>query len=213
MHIGDLDRAVHITRTSLIDEGYSLTETTRLLADAYDVEFELLPMSDDPVASLIETPTGPMHFQEFWVAHDAEPPVSDVEFRGALDAAPTPAVLEALADPVIIGPSNPVTSIGPMLAMDGFRDALTQTPVVAISPFIEDRVFSGPAAKLMDAVGYDPSTTGVASAYPFVDAFILDNADTTSLDRPVFRTDTALTGPDAARQLYEVCERAITHIT
>ena len=200
MLIGDRDRAVHVTRTSLLDEGRSLTEVTRVLADAFDVPWTLLPMSDDPVASIVHTPAGPMHFQEFWVARDGEPVVESVEFREAADATATDAVLTALADPVVVGPSNPVTSVGPMLAVDGIEAALSETPVVAVSPFVEDQVFSGPAAKLMDAVGYEPSTAGVAQAYDFADAFVLDEADETTLERPVVRTDTRLDSEaDAAR--------------
>ena len=192
MEIGDRDRAVHVTRTSLYDEGHTLTEVTRVLAGAYGLERDLLPMSDDPVASLIHTEEGFEHFQSWWVGHRAEPTVSDVEFRGSEAAEPTDAVLDALDAPVVIGPSNPVTSIGPMLAMDGFREALSRTPVVAVSPFVGDRVFSGPAADLMAAVGMEPSTRGVAEAYPFADAFVLDSADDTALERPVVRTDTSL---------------------
>lgn len=212
MHIGDRDRAVHITRTSLLDEGYSLTDVTEVLGKAFEIECSLLPMSDDPVASLIHTPAGLMHFQAFWVAHDGAPSVTDVEFRGAEAAAPTEEVTSALTEPVIIGPSNPVTSIGPMLAMEGIPEALAQTPVVAVSPFIEDQVFSGPAAKLMEAAGYAPSTSGVAAAYPFVDAFVLDASDGTQLDRPVERTDTQITGPDDAARVYAACERALGEI-
>jgi LPPG:FO 2-phospho-L-lactate transferase len=200
MEIGDRDRAVHVTRTSLLDEGHTLTEVTRTLATAYGLERDLLPMSDDPVASLIHTDDGFEHFQSWWVGHRADPPVEDVEFRGAGTAEPTDAVMDALDAPVVIGPSNPVTSIGPMLAMDRFREALSRTPVVAVSPFVGDRVFSGPAAKLMTAVGMEPSTRGVAEAYPFADAFVLDDADDTALDRPVVRTDTTLdTGSDSLR--------------
>ncbi|WP_135662845.1 2-phospho-L-lactate transferase [Halorhabdus rudnickae] len=200
MHIGDRDRAIHVTRTSLLDEGHSLTEVTRILGNALDADREILPMSDDPVASIIHTPDGPMHFQEFWVARNGDPPVESVEFRGAENAKATDEVLDALSDPVVIGPSNPITSLGPMIALDGISEALEATPVVAVSPFVGDRVFSGPAAKLMGAEGYEPSTAGVAEVYPFVDAFVLDAADGTDLDRPTVRTDTALdTDEDAAR--------------
>ncbi|WP_435174795.1 2-phospho-L-lactate transferase [Halorussus sp. AFM4] len=199
MEIGDRDRAVHLTRTGLLDEGRSLTEVTRLLADALDVPVDVVPMTDDPVASIVHTPedsdehADEMHFQEYWVAHRGDPPVADVEFRGAEDADPAPAALGAIEEgPVVIGPSNPVTSIGPMLAIDGLREALEATTVVAVSPFVEDEVFSGPAADLMAGVGFDPSTAGVAEAYPFADAFVLDDADGTDLDRPVVRTDTEM---------------------
>ena len=205
--IGDRDRAVHITRTSLLDEGYSLTETTAILADGFDVDLTLLPMSDDPVASLIHTPDGVMHFQEYWVGHRGDVAVDDVEFRGADDAEPTDEVLAALDSPVVIGPSIPVTSIGPMLALDGVEAALDATDVVAVSPFIEDQVFSGPAADLMAATGREPSTQGVANSYPFVDAFVLDSDDDTDLDRPVVRTDTEInTAADSERVFGAVME-------
>lgn len=200
MHIGDRDRAVHLTRTGLLDESNSLTDVTRTLGDAFDLPWDLIPMSDDPVATLIHTPAGTMHFQEFWVANDGDPAVDSVEFRGAEDATATPAVLDALDDQVVIGPSNPITSIGPLVAIQEIRTALESTPVVAVSPFIEDEVFSGPAGKLLAAEGYEPSTAGVAEAYPYVDAFVLDTADGTAIDRPVVRTDTELsTEADAER--------------
>ena len=210
--IGDRDRAVHITRTSLIDEGRSLTETTAILADAFDVDLTLLPMSDDPVASLIHTPDGPMHFQEYWVGHRGDVAVDDVEFRGADDAEPTAAVLDALDSPVVIGPSNPVTSIGPMLALDGVEAALDATDVVAVSPFVEDQVFSGPAADLMAATGREPSTQGVADAYPFVDAFVLDSDDSTDLDRPVVRTDTEINTAADSERVFGAVMEALNHV-
>ncbi|WP_336025035.1 2-phospho-L-lactate transferase [Halobellus salinisoli] len=212
MEIGDRDRAVHLTRTSLLDEGRSLTAVTRTLADAFDLDIKLLPMSDDPVTTMIHTPEGPMHFQEYWVHRHAEPAVRDVEFRGTESAAPTPAVLDALDDPVVIGPSNPVTSLGPMLAMDTFADALASTPVVAVSPFLEDEVFSGPAAELMAGVGREPSTAGVADAYPFADAFVLDEADGTELDRPVVRTDTRMDDADDAERVARAVETALSEV-
>ena len=191
MTIGDRDRAVHITRTSLIDEGKTLTEATRILADAFDVDLTLLPMSDDPVATIVSTDAGPIHFQEYWL-DKSDREVTGIEFRGADEAEPTTQVLDALDAPVVIGPSNPVTSIGPMLAVPGIEAALERTPVVAVSPFVEDEVFSGPAAELMAGTGREPSTQGVADAYPFVDAFVLDSADATDLDRPIVRTDTKI---------------------
>ncbi|MFC6864948.1 2-phospho-L-lactate transferase [Halomicroarcula sp. GCM10025817] len=213
MHIGDRDRAVHVTRTSLVDAGHSLTEATRHLADAFGLERTLLPMSDDPVATIVHTDEGPMHFQEWWVGHGGDPPVRDVEFRGAATAAPTDAVRTALDAPVVVGPSNPVTSLGPMVAVDGIERTLADTPVVAVSPFVEDEVFSGPAAELMAGTGLEPSTAGVAEAYPFADAFVLDQADGTDLDRPVVRTDTTLdTDADAARVARAV-ETALAEVT
>ncbi|MDG5775028.1 2-phospho-L-lactate transferase [Haloarculaceae archaeon H-GB2-1] len=207
MHIGDRDRAVHLYRSSLLDEGRSLSDVTARLCAGFDVPWTVLPMSDDPVATIVHTEDGPMHFQEFWIGHDGEPAIESVEFRGAVDASPADSVRDALTDPVVVGPSNPITSIGPMLALDGVRDALADTPVVVVSPFVEDEVFSGPAGELMQAEGYDPSTAGVAEAYPFADAFVLDTHDDTDLDRPVVRTDTRMDDDeDAARVANAVAE-------
>ncbi|QLG62726.1 2-phospho-L-lactate transferase [Halorarum salinum] len=209
MEIGDRDRAVHLTRTSLLDEGYTLTEVTRTLADAFGLEVDLVPMSDDPVASIVHTAEGEMHFQEFWVANRGEPTVEGVEFRGAEAADPSEPALDALADDVIVGPSNPVTSIGPMLAVPGIEAALRDTRVVAVSPFVGDRAFSGPVADLMEGVGYDPSTAGVAEAYPFADAFVLDDGDGTDLDRPVVRTDTRIDDEADAERVARACRTAL----
>ena len=213
MHIGDRDRAVHLTRTGLLDEGHTLTEVTETLAAAFDVPWRLLPMSDDPVATLIHTPEGRMHFQEFWVARDAEPTIEDVEFRGGETATATPPVREALSEPVVLGPSNPITSIGPMLAVDGIAEALAETPVVAVSPFVEDEVFSGPAAKLMKAAGYEASTAGVAEAYPFADAFVLDEVDGTELGRSVVRTDATLDTEADAKRVAGAVQEALSEVT
>jgi LPPG:FO 2-phospho-L-lactate transferase len=212
MTIGDRDRAVHVTRTGLLDEGETLTEVTRTLAEAFGLEFDLLPMSNDPVATIVHTDEGPMHFQEFWVARRADPAVEDVEFRGHQHASPTPAVLEALDDRIVVGPSNPVTSVGPMRSVWGFEEALDRTPVVAVSPFVESEAFSGPAPKLMRGVGYEASTAGVAAAYPFADAFVLDDDDGTELDRPVVRTDTRIDDAADAERVVRAAEAAFERV-
>ena len=212
MELGDYDRAIHVTRTGLLDEGCDLTSVTATLAEALGVDRLVLPMSNDPVATIVHTPEGAMHFQEFWVHRRAAPDVDRVEFRGAADADPTDAVLDALDSPVVVGPSNPITSLGPMLAMDAFEAALESTPVVAVSPFVEDRVFSGPAGKLMAASGYEPSTAGVAEAYPFADAFVLGADDGTALDRPVVRTDTELGTPADGERVCRAVREALDRV-
>jgi LPPG:FO 2-phospho-L-lactate transferase len=212
MELGDRDRAVHVLRTSLVDEGATLTEITRTLADAFGLTVSVLPMSDDPVATIVHTDEGAMHFQEYWVARRAAPAVEDVEFRGSKTAAPTAAVRDALDAPVVIGPSNPVTSVGPIRALNGVDDALSETPVVAVSPFVEAEAFSGPAAALMRGVGLDPSTAGVADAYPFVDAFVLDTDDGTTLDRPVVRTDTRIDDTTDARRVVTAVDDALAEV-
>lgn len=209
MTIGDRDRAVHLLRTSLLSEGHSLTETTNRLADAFSLDISLLPMSDDPVATMIHTPGGVMHFQEFWVAHGGEPVVEDVEFRGAERADPTAEVLDALADPVVIGPSNPVTSIGPLLALDGVPEALAETTVVAVSPFVGDDLFSGPAAKLMEATDTEASTAGMAASYPFADAFVVDERDPIKLGRPTVTTDIGIDDREDSMRVVEAVADAL----
>ena len=212
MTIGDRDRAHHLVRAALLDRGHDLTAATRALADAYGVDCTVLPVSDDPVVSVIDTPAGRRHFQEFWVAEGGQPAVEGVAFLGADHANPTAAVRAALDEPVVLGPANPVTSIGPMLALAGVREALEDVPVVAVSPFVEDEVFSGPAAKLMQAEGFEASTAGVADALSFVDAFVLDAADRTALDRTVIRTDTHIrTETDAAR-VAQACHEALNAV-
>lgn len=206
MTLGDRDRALAHARSSLLDDGLSLTEITEQIAAAYDVAVELLPMSNDPVASMIHTPNEVMHFQEYWVDRGGEPQVDDVEFRGSNDATPTEAVMNALTDRVVIGPSNPVTSLGPLLSLAGVESALEASTVVAVSPFIDEDVFSGPAAELMAAIGLPASTAGVAQTYGFADAFVIDTDDSTAIDRPVVQTDTSIDQQSDAKRV----ARAVT---
>ncbi|MFC7230604.1 2-phospho-L-lactate transferase [Saliphagus sp. GCM10025308] len=210
MTIGDRDRAVHLTRTSLLDQGHTLSEATNVLADGFGLTIDVLPMSDDAVASLIHTEDGLMHFQEYWVAHRGKPTITNVEFRGSSNAEPAPGVLEALSDPVVIGPSNPVTSIGPMLALPGVARALMETPVVAVSPFLGDEAFSGPAGDLMEAVGATPNTAGLATAYPFADAFVIDSDDPTEFDRPTIQTDIRIDSPEDAGRVIQAIDEALS---
>jgi len=212
MQIGDRDRAFHITRTSLIDQGHTLSETIDVLADGMGVSIDILPMSDDPVATLVHTPDGVMHFQEFWVHHDGDPPVEDVEFRGAARADPAPGVLDALQDTVVIGPSNPVTGIGPTLALPGVAEALQETTVVVVSPFVDGEAFSGPAVKLMEAVDADPGTAGLPRAYPFADAFVVDEDDTTEFDVPTVREDIAIDGREDAGRVIRAVTDALAEV-
>ncbi|WP_330632686.1 2-phospho-L-lactate transferase [Halocatena halophila] len=212
MEIGDQDRAIHLLRAGLLREGETLTAVTQTLADALGVERTILPMSDDPVATILHTPEGHQHFQEFWVANGGTPTVTAVEYRGAGKAEPTAAVRSALEEPVVIGPSNPITSIGPMVAMESFERALERTTVVAVSPFVGERLFSGPADKLMRATGYEASTAGVGEAYSFADAFVLDEEDPTEFDRPTVHTDTTLDSPDDTKRVCQALKTAIDRV-
>jgi LPPG:FO 2-phospho-L-lactate transferase len=206
MRIGDKDRATHILRTSALDSGKTLTEATARLVSRMGIEARILPVSNDPVATYIETPEGPEHFQVWWVARVGEPDVCEVEFRGADDAQPTDAVLNALESPVIIGPSNPVTSLGPMLAVEGVREALRETHVVAVSPFVGGEIVSGPAAKLMRSIGLPASSRGVYEAYSdFLDVLVVDNKtpNIDDVDCGVVREETRIDGRENAARLVE----------
>ncbi|MDY6775216.1 MAG: 2-phospho-L-lactate transferase [Halobacteria archaeon] len=211
MLIGDRDRATHIHRTSLIDEGKTLTEATSDLASSMGIEADVLPMSDDPVSTYIETPEGEVHFQVFWIAENGEPAVENVEFRGVDGSEPTAETLEALESPVVIGPSNPVTSLGPILSLDGVIEALRDTRVVAVSPFVGGDVVSGPAPKLMRAEGLEASTRGVYEAYSeFVDVVVVDETESSlDLGCETVAADTVMESREDSKRLFETVAEAV----
>jgi LPPG:FO 2-phospho-L-lactate transferase len=177
LQLGDRDRASHIYRSELLRRGCSLTKATERLAGALGIVQRVVPMSDDPVSTLISTPQGEMHFQEFWVGGKGQTQVLSVRFRGLEEARPSQGFLELLEreDTVLLGPSNPVTSLGPILAIQGVRERLSKKKVVAISPLVGDKPVSGPAAMLMRAVGVPVSDEGVAALLGKVDLFIVDS--------------------------------------
>ncbi len=202
MRIGDKDRATHTVRSSALDTGATLTEATERVASWLGVpdETRVLPVTDDRVATYVETEDGATHFQVWWVAEDGGPEPRGVEFRGGDEATATDAAVESLEDDVIIGPSNPVTSLGPMLAVDGVREALRETHVVAVSPFVGGEVVSGPAARLMRATGLPASSRGVYEAYSdFLDVLVVDGEEVDVGCRVVEEDTTLETREDAAR--------------
>jgi len=179
---GDRDLATHLLRTQLLNRGKTLAEATALIAEKFGVRSRILPMSNDRIETKITTPNGEISFEEDFVQRHYQDPVIRVRFDGAADAQPAPEVVDSIRDAanVLIAPSNPVTSIGPILAVPGIRDALAETAaqVVAVSPIIGNVAVSGPAATLMQAVGFEPSIHGVCQAYrEFVDVLVVDNAD------------------------------------
>jgi LPPG:FO 2-phospho-L-lactate transferase len=180
--LGDRDLATHLHRTLLLRAGASLTTATRAITDALGVTARLVPMSDDPVRTELRTGSGWLSLEEFFVRERCRPDVLDVAYRGAESARPAPPVLEAIdaAEAVVVCCSNPVTSIGPILAVPGITDALARTPapVVAVSPIVGGQPVSGPAAKLLAARGLEVSPLGVAQAYqPWLDALVVDGRD------------------------------------
>ncbi|HTY92181.1 MAG TPA: 2-phospho-L-lactate transferase [Methanocella sp.] len=203
--LGDRDRATCIYRTGMLNNGDTLTEATRDLCNVFRIRTNVLPMSEYDITSVISTPLGDMHFQDFWVGMHGEPDVSAVRLLGQL--MPTPEVMDALnaSDNIFIGPSNPITSIGPILSLEGVRETLQIKFVIAVSPFIGDQPVSGPAAKLMKAKGLEPSTKGVAEFYADIaDILIVDERDRTDLsgyDFEVDHFDTLMTSVEKSKAL------------
>jgi LPPG:FO 2-phospho-L-lactate transferase len=180
--VGDRDLATHLLRTKLLAGGQTLSQATRTISDRFALRSCILPMSDQLVETRIETPDGEISFEEYFVQRRFQDQVNSVRFAGAQAARPAPGVLEAIAqaEAVLIAPSNPVTSIGPILAVPGIREALraASAPVVAVSPIIGNAAVSGPAAALMRAQGLEPSIEGIAAAYhDFLDALLTHDSD------------------------------------
>lgn len=180
--LGDADLALHITRTQMLRRGATLTEAVRALSARLGVGHPIIPMSDDPVRTLVHTAEGPLAFQHYFVRDRCRPQVTGFEFAGAAAAAPSPALLKLLpsCEGVIICPSNPYVSIDPILAVQGLASALRAcgAPIVAVSPIIGGAAIKGPTAKMMAELGV-PTTAGqVAEHYQgFIDGFILDEQD------------------------------------
>jgi len=180
--LGDLDLATHLTRTAMLRGGKTLSEATAGLAAKLGVRARVLPMSDDRIATMLDTPKGTLTFQEYFVRERHQVDVSAVRFEGAEGAQPAPGVIESIdqAEAIVFAPSNPVTSIGPILAVPGIRDALRRcaAPVAAVSPVVGGAAVSGPAGKLMEMMGWPCSIAGVAKAYEdFLDVLVVDDAD------------------------------------
>ncbi len=208
--LGDRDLATHIARTHALAEGRSLSAITETLARGLGVRARLLPMSDERVRTVIRTPDGALAFQEYFVRDKAMVEVVGVEYDGAAQARPAPGVLEAIAgaDVVVVCPSNPITSIGPILAVPGIVQALvsTRAAVVGVSPIVDGGAVSGPAAALMRACGLPVSTVGVARAYmPWLRRLLIDArdaGDTADLARlGVTAVVTDIMMPDGDREL------------
>ena len=181
--LGDRDLATHLYRTERLSHGASLSTVTTEIAAALGVEARLVPMSDDPVRTYLTVAEGPeIPFQEYFVRRGHAVPVESVRFAGAEAAAPAPGVLDAIAsaETVLVCPSNPVVSIGPILAVPGIADALVERrcDVVAVSPIVAGAALRGPAARLLAELGGESSVVGVARRYePFVGTLVIDTAD------------------------------------
>ncbi len=184
--LGDRDLATHVERTQRLRGGESLTEVTAVLCRALGIATRVLPMSDDPVRTVVLTETGELSFQHYFVREGCAPTVSGFRFAGIDAARPSPAFLQALEDDAtaatLVCPSNPFVSVDPVLALDGVEEALRRAaaPVVAVSPIVGGAAIKGPAAKMMAELGMPVTAAGVARHYrerDLLDGFVIDDAD------------------------------------
>jgi LPPG:FO 2-phospho-L-lactate transferase len=180
--LSDRDLATCLYRTVFLAEGGRRTDAQAQIARALGVRARVLPMAEEPVRTRVRTPSGWRGLQEFLIADAAEPPVEAVELEGIVEARPTPEVLAAIssAEAIVIGPSNPVISIGPILAVPGMREAITEAgaPVIAVSPYVGGEVVKGPTDAFVRAVGRPTTAAGVASLYQgLLDGMVCDEGD------------------------------------
>ena len=178
LKIGDMDRAIKIQKTILLEEGKTLSEIVEHQKNKLGVKAKIIPMSDeDSEIKIITKEYGELKFHDFLIKHQCEAEVLEVRYS---DVKPSPGLIQAIkdADKIIIGPSNPITSIRPIIAIEGVEEALKEKEVIAVSPFLGEGAFSGPAAKFMNAFGFEASSIGVAELYkPFLKRFVIDSKD------------------------------------
>ena len=213
--LGDRDMAVCLLRTEMMKEGRSLTDATLVIAKSLGVKSRILPATDSPLETRIETPAGDLHIQEFWVRERGRPRVLGVRYRGAPRAKLSPEVAAALgeADRIVVCPANPVTSMGPTLAVGGFRELVSRAGarVVALSPMVGAAPYSGPAGKLLKAMRSRPDSYGVARLYhDFVDCMVISEDDASlegkirALGMECLTADTLMKGPGDELRLAKV---------
>jgi LPPG:FO 2-phospho-L-lactate transferase len=213
-NLGDRDLATHIFRTAELRRGRSLTEVTDHIRRSLGVGSRILPMTDSYTPTRVVTDEGEMHFQDYFVRRRCEPRIIEIRFDDIESSRPAPGVESAIleADAVIICPSNPFISIGPILAVPGVRESMMQTPArrIAITPIIAGRALKGPAADMLRHLGHEVSALGVARLYSgLLDVFVLDEADgdlkpsIESLGMRVFVTDTVMKSAEDKRRLAE----------
>jgi len=181
-HLGDRDLATHIHRTAMLREGATLSEAIASIRTALGVKCAILPMTDAPVPTMVDTDEGRMHLQEYFVRRKCEPRLRGIEFAGVERTEPAPGVVASIrtSDAVIIAPSNPLISIGPILAVPGIRGALREarTRVIAVCPLVGGKSLKGPSDKMMLELGYEVSAAGVAGLYRDIcSSFVIDETD------------------------------------
>ncbi len=206
LRIGDIDRALKIQKTQLLEK-YSLTEAVEIQAKSMGLTSKIIPMSNEDSDIKIITDIGELEFHDFLIKHQTQPEVLDIKFS---NVSPSQGIIESIenSDAVIIGPSNPITSISPILELDGVKDALKNAYVIAVSPIIGSDSVSGPASKFMKALGIEVSSVGVASLYEdFLDNIVIDLKDDDKKDEinqiinKVTITNTIMNSFDAKKNL------------
>jgi LPPG:FO 2-phospho-L-lactate transferase len=210
--LGDRDLAMCLIRTEELHAGRRPTEAHAAVVDALAVEARVLPMSDSPVRTHVRTPKGWRPFQEFMIVDRAAGPIEAVELRGVEEAKPPPEALDAIAtaDAILIGPSNPIISIGPILAVPGMKEALAASPapVIAVSPFVGGRAVKGPTDAFMEHAGLERSAQGIVRAYDGVIDGLVADEDADGV--PVLVTDTLMADAASRRRL---AAAALDHAT
>ena len=212
--LGDRDLATHIVRNEALASGQSLTQATATLCQGLGVRHELVPMSDQPVSTTIQTDRGSLAFQHYFVREQCKPTLLSVDFKGADNAFYNPRIDEFLSRHsrpwAVICPSNPMLSVDPILALPGLRTLLERLPVIAVSPIVAGEAIKGPAAKIMAELGLPVSALGVAEYYQgLVDVMAIDRLDAAlapgieALGMQVCIADTVMTTPDKRRSLAE----------
>ncbi|MDG2111786.1 MAG: 2-phospho-L-lactate transferase [Actinomycetota bacterium] len=180
--LGDLDLALHMFRTQRLADGATLTDVTAEVARAWELELALLPVSNDPIATRLVVDEGEIDFQDYFVARQHDVEVRSVRFAGADSSRPAPGVIESIerADTIVVAPSNPIVSIGPVLAVPGVRDALVarRDRTVAVSPIVGGAALKGPAARMLTELGHESTAAGVATLYcDFASTLVIDDVD------------------------------------
>jgi len=209
--IGDMDRAVHIARGEMLRNGMRLTNVTKILCERFGVRENVLPMTDTEVTTQVKTDLGLIHFQEYWVRAKGKIEIREVVRSFNESPVATPEALEAIgaSDAIVIGPSNPITSILPILDCEGMKSALRDKVVIAVSPFIGNVPVSGPAAALMQAAGFEPNSIGTFNCYGGItDLFVQDVRDPVEVSHSM-RFDTLMVDEEKSVALAQEILRLI----
>ena len=200
-NLGDGDLALHVLRGMALSAGEPLSGIIARFAEAWDLQLSILPMTDDAVATWVETDEGLLPFQRYFVERQCAPKVQAVRFEGAAEAVPALGVIAAImeSDTVLVAPSNPWLSVDPLLAIPQIRKALesTKAPVIAVSPLVEGKAVKGPTAKLMDELGLEVTNHSIAAHYGnLLDGLVVHNKDEAPQSLAIARTDTLMKSPE-----------------